>query len=407
MSQLDLALVATGLLVVSLGLLSRPLKNTFLSPPLIAMVFGIMLGPVVLDWLDPDRWGPPDRILEHAARITLAIGLMGVALRLPRAFMWHHARTLVVLLAVIMPLTALAGGLLAHWLLDVPLLLGLLIGAVISPTDPIVSTAIVTGQVAEKNLPPRLRHIISAEAGSNDGLALPLVLLPILLLSRPSDDPWSHWLCDIVLWKNGGALVFGGLLGVAMGRLLRWAESRHYIEAPSFLAYTVAVSLLSLGAAELLGTNGILAVFATGIGYDHVVAGGERNREEKVQEAVNQFFTLPIFALFGLMLPWQAWWQLGWLGVAFAVSVLLLRRLPFVLMARQFTPALRHRADALFLGWFGPVGAAALLYALLALHTTGDALVWNIGSLVVFTSLVLHGVTASPFTRWYGRRTKE
>ncbi len=81
-------------------------------------------------------------------------------------------------------------------------------------------THTVTGDLAQKNLPDRLRYTLSAESGANDGLAYPFVLLPILLLSRPPGEALSHWLTHTLVWEVGAAAVFGALVGYGAGRLL-------------------------------------------------------------------------------------------------------------------------------------------------------------------------------------------
>ena len=404
MSELYLALAVIGGLVLAIGLLSRPLERLPLSAPLLCLLLGVLLGPQGLALLDPRQWGDAAAILEEAARLTIAIGLMAIALRLPPDYLARQWRSLAVLLALAMPLMALAAGLLAWWVLAMPLALALLAGALLCPTDPIVATSIVTGSLAERSLPQRLRHLILGESGANDGLAFPLVWLPMLLVTREAGEAWRHWLLQTLLWEVGGALLGGALLGHAAGRLLAWAEKRHTIELASFFAYTLALTLLVLGAAELAGTNGILAVFASGIAFGRVVGDRERRDEERVQEAINGFFTLPIFVLIGLAIPWQAWIELGWRGPALAALILALRRVPALLVLRRLTPDLRRPRDALFAGWFGPMGVAAVFYAVLAVRHTGEEILWTVASLAVCASVLAHGVSAAPLTRLYGRR---
>ncbi|GAA4400609.1 sodium:proton antiporter [Nibrella viscosa] len=406
MTELNTALVTVGSIVLGLGIFSRLLKRTIVSIPLLALLCGILLGPQGLGLLHPAQWGKPEMILEQAARITIAIGLMGVALRLPPGFLTQHWRSLGVLLGLGMPLMWLSSSLLAYWVLGLPVLPALLVGAVVSPTDPIVASSIVTGQLATDTLPAHLRHTLSAESGANDGLAYPIVLLPVLLLTKPEGEVWGPWLGYVVLWEVGGALLFGVLLGAGAGYLLRWAEDRETVQENSFLAFSLALTLIVLGAAKLLGTDGILAVFAAGIAFDRIADTNERHEEERVQEAVNQFFTLPIFTLLGLLLPWEQWYRWGWRGMLLAGLVLLVRRLPFVLLLKPLLPDLRKRNDAFFLGWFGPIGVAALFYATLALRRTGYNEPWSIGSLLICASLVAHGVSAAPLVRWYSRTSR-
>jgi sodium/hydrogen antiporter len=259
----------------------------------------------------------------------------------------------------------------------------------------------VTG--AERELPARLRHLLLGESGANDGLAHPLVVLPLLLLTGPASEAWGHWLVVTLLWQVGLGVVLGLALGHAAGRLLVWAEREHSIEVHSLFAYTVALTLLALGAGELLHLESILTVFASGIAFGRSVGSRERMQDERVQEAINRFFTLPVFVLIGLVLPWGQWAELGWRGVALTVLILLLRRLPAVLLLSRLAPDLKLRKDALVAGWFGPIGIAALYYAMLALRSTGLEVVWTVTSLAIFASVVVHGATSASVSKRYRR----
>ncbi|WP_414565319.1 MULTISPECIES: cation:proton antiporter [unclassified Anabaena] len=404
-SEINIALLTLGGLVLGLGLLSGWLKEQlFLSDPLIALVAGVLLSPSVFGLIDLTHWGKPEMILEQGARLAIAIQVMGVALRLPKAYPFNHWRILTVLLGLLMPLMWLISGLLVYLLLDLPFWVAMLVGAVITPTDPVISTSVVTGKVAEQNLPEHIRHTISAESGANDGLAYPFVLLPILILTKPPQEALLHWLTQTLLWEVGAAAVMGALIGYLAGWLLGWAETKQTLEKQSFLAYTVALSLAVLGLVKLVGSDGILAVFAAGITFDMVVGGRDRAEEENVQEAVDRFFTLYIFVILGLYLPWQQWFELGWKGLVLVVAILLLRRLPVVLLLRPLLGRLRGMQDALFLGWFGPIGVAALFYAFLSVRQAGVEEPWIIGSLVICASILVHGCTAVPLAKLYAQQ---
>jgi sodium/hydrogen antiporter len=86
------------------------------------------------------------------------------------------------------------------------------------------------------------------------------------------------------------------------------------------------------------------------------------------------------------------------------VAVLLLRRLPAVLAVRPLLGALRAGAkDVLFLGWFDAIEAAALYYAAFSLREMGIEETWVVSSLVICASLLVHGISATPLTKLYGR----
>ncbi len=405
MNELNIALMAVGGLVLILGLLSDFLRRTWwASDPMMALLFGVLLGPVGLAWLDPSSWGIAQEVLlEQAARFTLAIGLMGVALRLPKNYIFRHWQPLAVLLGLVMPLMWLASSFLVYFIMGIPFWEAMLVGAVITPTDPVVATSIVTGVVAKRYLPERLRHLISAESGANDGLAYPIVFLPLLLLKRPPGDALFHWVIRSIAWEVGMAVVVGAVLGYAAGRLLDWAEEKKTIEEKSFLGYTIALSLLVLGAAKLLGSDGILAVFVAGLMLSETIGGNERAEEENIQEAINRFFSLPIFILLGLTISWQDWAAWGWSGPILVVAVLLLRRLPAIFLVNRWIRPLQNLPETLFMGWFGPIGVAAMYYANLAMRETQVDQVWPIASLIICASIFAHGWTATPGSRTYGR----
>ena len=397
-------MAAIGGLLLILGLFAGLIHESgFLSEPLFALLAGVLVGPGVFDLLDLSDLGDQVMILEDAALLTLAVALMGVALRLPIGYISSNWRLMLVLLGILMPLMWLACSLLAYLFLGLSFWVALLIGGIVTPTDPVVASTIVTGGVAERNLPARLRHPISAESGFNDGLALPFVLLPLLVLTRPLGEALSHWLAHVILWEVAAGAVLAALISYAIGKTLRWAERRETIERTSLLTVSLALSLTVLGVTELAGMNGVLAAFVAGVVFNVVGSSDTKERQEEIQEAITRFFDLPIFVLIGMALPWEGWLELGWWGVLLAVAVLLLRRLPAVLVLKPLLGELREPRDLLFLGWFGPVGAAALYYATFSLQETGIEEVWTVGSLVICASVLAHGFTDTPLTKLYGR----
>ena len=403
MDPFNLILAALGGLVLILGLGSRWLEQTPVPVSLLALLFGVALGPVGLGLLDLDALGERPLLLEKAARLVLAVGLVSVALRVPKAYPRRRWKTMAVLLGLGMPLMWAASTLVVWATLGVGFWLAALIGAIVTPTDPIAAAPIVVGPVAEEALPERLRHAVSFESGANDGLSYLFVLLPLLMLTRPEGEAWAHWAGHTLPWEVGGASLLGLGLGWAAGRLLQTAEARDLIAENWRLVYTVALALLAAGVGRLVGSDELLVVFAAGAAFVQVVGEDEREEEEHGQEAVNRFFSVPVFALLGLAIPWAGWAALGWSGVALAAGILLLRRPPVLMLLRPLLPGLGRWRDALFVGWFGPVAVAAVYYASLAEHRLGEPLVWEAVSLVACASVVAHGVSAVPLTRLYQR----
>jgi len=149
----------------------------------------------------------------------------------------------------------------------------------------------------------------------------PLVLLPVLVLTQPQGEVISQWLVDVIGWQIGGAVLRGAILGYGSSRLLTWTESVGIVEKGTFLAYTFALTFVVLGAARLLGVDGVLAAFVAGIAYRMGPGTAEPTEEAQIQQAMTKFFALPAFVFVGLAIPWDAWLELGWRGLVLAVLI--------------------------------------------------------------------------------------
>lgn len=403
MNDFNVLVALLGALVLVLSLASALLTTSPLPPTLIGLAFGVVIGPQCAGLLDLEALGDKASLLEKAARLALGIGLVGVALRIPSEFPRKHWRDMLTLIGAGMVLMWIISTSLVYLILGLPLWMAALIGAIITPTDPVAASPIVTGSLAQQHIPARIRHAISFDSGANDGLGYLFVFLPFLMLSRPAEEAFAHWVMVTVLWEVGAATAFGLMLGYASGKLLRQSEASGFIEEEWRLIYTAALGLLAIGAGKLIHSDEVLVVFAAAAAFDQVVSAPERKNEEQGQEAVNRFFAIPIFVLLGTAIPWDGWQALGWKGPALAAAVLLLRRPLTMLVLRPHLRGVRSLPDALFMGWFGPIAVAAMYYAAMMEHRLGEPLIWDVVSLVACASVVAHGISGAPLTRLYGR----
>ncbi|MGY1665768.1 cation:proton antiporter domain-containing protein [Geodermatophilus sp. SYSU D00696] len=394
----DVVLLAAGALGLAVAALSGRLRRWPVSEPVLALVLGVVLGPAVLGIVDAPPLTEDTTWLHTATRLLLAISVMAVALRYPVRNARANLRPVLLLLAVAMPVMAVVTAGLAAAVLGVGLGTAALIGAALCPTDPVLASSVVTGGPAEQDLPARDRQVLSLESGANDGLALPVVLIAVAVAGAGGV---GAALAES-LWQVAGAVVLGVLLGWLGARALRAGEEHGSTDAGPRLLFTAVLAYAVLGAAGLLHVDGILAVFVAGLAFNAVATGPDRTDDVPIDEAVNRFLVLPLFVAFGVVLPWSAWADLGWRGPVLVLGVLLLRRLPVVWLLRR-TLGLR-RADAVFLGWFGPIGVSALFYlALEAERLAVDPVVLAVGGLVVASSTVVHGVTSAPGRVLYRR----
>jgi len=403
-SQINLLLMILGGLLLFFELASGFLKiHLFLSEPIVALFAGILVGPYVLHILDMNEWGSVMLILEEIARLTLAVTLIGIAFRMPNHFVIDKGKDLAILIGIVLPLMWLVSGALIYLFFGFPILISLLIGAVVAPTDPVVSSAIVTGDAAEKNIPAGLRHIISAESAANDALTMPFVMIPLLLMANSPDSAFSDFLIDTLLMGTIGATIMGIVLGWISGKFILWTESKPHVDRHSLVAVTLSLALTALGMVKLLGMDGLLAVFVAGLTFNLVIGDKFEPKPEGIQEVVRRFIDLPIFFLFGLVMPWEKWFNLGWPALLLPLAIILFRRLPALLFLQKWIRSLKTLPDTLFAGWFGPIGVAAIYYATFAVRKTGHEEIWIVTSLIIFASLVVYGLSDMPFTLWYGK----
>lgn len=400
--SLDVALVVFGGLALLSGLASTALKRMWLSAPLVALVVGVLAGPEVLaviDLPDPDT----KHLLEQIARVTLAVSLVSTGLQFRRGDVIANYRRAGLLLTVAMAgmfaLTALG----AWAILGLPFWLALLLGAILTPTDPVVASTLVTGQLAERNLPRRLRRTLQIESGVNDGLALPLVLLPVIVLTEPGNE--GAIFAGEAAKQVGLAVGIGLAFGLATAFLVDRIEAEEGLDSSALLLVGLALGLLTLGTVHGLGGTGILGSFVAGITLSLALAERYAEQLEEIQGAVERLLLVPVFVLFGVLLPWAEWSALGWSGLLFAAWVLALRRPPAVMLALAATDT--PRRERVFLSWFGPIGVAAIYYVLFAEQhgIEGYPEVYAAGTLAITASIVAHSISATPGVRRFAGRS--
>lgn len=400
--------VATGVmaaLVLAMSLFAGRLRRSLLAEPMIALFAGVAIGPVGLGWLSFDG---DHGVLEQAARFTLALMVVSVGLGLPRRYSRTRWRSLTVLTVGSMLLTWGASSLLVLWILDLDLLTALLIGAVLTPLDPVLAAGVAVGEVPERELPGEVRHLLSFESAASHGLGYVLVLLPAYLITHAPGEAWGLWVVRSVLWDGVAAVAIGALIGAAAGMAHRWSLRRTFTEGDALTATLVALALSVVALLQLMGSSGLLAVFVAGASYARTRTrqASEEVRDDRLryETTFKQILQVPVFVLLGVALPWGAWSQMGWAAVTLIIAVLLLRRIPALLILRPFVPLLRGWDATLFVGWFGSVGVGAIHFALIAEKHTHLSEAWAVASLVIAASVVSHDATVRPLTRWLHRR---
>lgn len=401
----DRVLLVVGLSLLVLGLSSKVVKKHALSPVVLALAVGVLLGPRALDLLDPEAELPRSVLLEHVCRVALALSVVDIALRLRPSDLRANARRLAVLLLVAMPAMWLVTALGAGLLLGLPLAVALLLGAALTPTDPGVASALVTGTMPNRMLPRRVRMSLQGEAGANDGLALPFVVLSGLLVQLPAGEAVPEALLEIGR-QLGVAVLVGGAAGWVVLRLVDAAGVHRLAEEDWFPLASTGLALGALAGAHLLGGSGVLAAFLAGLIFSEGLPEGLRDPVHQVHRSVVKVALTVAFLLFGTVLPVDRWWpELGATGVAFGVWVLLLRRLPLTWAALRLSGT--GPLSCAYIGWSGPLGVAGIYYLVHAERygVPDYERFFAAGSLAITASVLGQAVTAVLAVHAYRRTT--
>lgn len=384
---------ALGLLLIVGALLSGLAQRSFLSLTALFVLAGFAVGPGGFGWID---FRARSGFVEDLAFVALIVILFRDGLEVEGEMLQREWRLPVRKLVLAMPITAAVVALAAHALIGFSWTEAFLIGALLSPTDPVLTSSIVTNP----RVPRIVRHSLNLESGLNDGLALPAVLALLAALSA-STGQFVWW--RFVIQDIGLGFAYGLACGWLASMLMPRAQSRsleHSIPSHQKSLFALGVAFATYGLTVLSPKgNGFIAVFVAAI-----VLGVRRpdlrlHFERRADEIV-EIVKLGIFLVFGSLLTLHALTREGPSALVFVAVVFLLARPAAVWIALLGT-----RTDGptrLFMGWFGPKGVATMTFALLVLdqNIASGERIFDLVALVVFCSILLHGASDTPGANW-------
>ncbi len=421
-------LIVLGALFILMALVGSLIKRLPLSPAMLYLVAGMLIGPDGAAMLDLDPILDAT-FLEIASELAVIISLFttGLKLRVPlKDPLWRVPRRLafVTMTATVAAIAAVGVG-----LLGLSLGAAVLLGAVLAPTDPVLASDLQVEDERDKEV---LRFGLTGEAGLNDGTAFPFVMLGLGLLGLHELGEWGwRWLALDVVWATGAGLGIGTLFGTALARLVLYLR-RHHSEAvgrDEFLA--LGLIGLSYGVALLVHAYGFLAVFAAGLALRRTerrsspsdappdVIEAARAAEEPgdapeaapahMAQAVLGFniqiehIAEVLLVLFvGAMLPGIAWPEHALLFVLLLLVVIR----PLAVLLSLPGLGLTHTQEA-YISLCGVRGVGSLFYLAFALsfgiardeaRTLADLTL-----ITIATSIVVHGISVTPLMRMYKR----
>ncbi|MFH8135958.1 cation:proton antiporter [Pantoea osteomyelitidis] len=431
---------ATGCLLLLMSLASGWIHRGPVTSFGLFLFAGILCGPWAFDLLHIDIISH-STLAAHITEITMAASLFitGLKLRLP----FSHSGWRVGLRLAFPAMLLTVGGmsLLVHWLTGFNWPLSLAFAAIVAPTDPVLASLISVNDARDDDA---LRVALSSEAGMNDGSALPLLILAVVLFNgeMPDSTLFTHWAAKDVLWAVIGGVGIGFLLGRVIGMLVTHLRNAHGDVAPNdFLA--LALIAISYAAAQSLDASGFLATFAAGVGLRRAeLRVIKRNPQEDLPESdrflpaeelinpnqrmsysggnmaksvglvvgdalsfgdtIERLMAAGLMVVLGVTLADH--WNL--MGVILGLLLFVVVRPLAVWLATLgagIPPARR-----ILIGWLGIRGIGSINYIAFAwvhgMEGPKATMMVDMALTLVVASIVLHGVTVTPLLNWRAAR---
>jgi sodium/hydrogen antiporter len=379
---------------VAYALVSRRLASTVVTAPIFFAAVGFLAGPVlgIVD-LEPD-----DTFLVLLLEAALVMVLFADASSLDIRRWTREPNLSGRLLGVGLPLTMIAGALLAYLLIPgLEVWQAALIGAILAPTDAALGQAVV----ANPRVPAVVRNALNVESGLNDGLVLPFVTILITVGLVAGGVESELQAAEVLLLALVGSTVIGLLLGVGGGRLIRLAMARGLIDAHWLPIALVALAIGAYSIADEVGASGFLAVWVAGLSTGSVVRDHVDEEAFHLPEQLADVLAAIGFLLLGTALIGPILERATPVTIGYALfSLTLVRIVPvsLAMLRSGFAPA-----SIAYIGWFGPRGLASIVFAgaVFEAAVPDASAITDVILLTVVLSLILHGVTAAVGARRY------
>lgn len=391
MSPDGVVLAGAGAILLVTAVSGR-LERVWLTEPLVATALGVIAGLVFFDGINLTS-----PLILTVLELTLALVLFSDASRINLAELRKSGSWALRMLIIGLPIVILAGWALSGWYLGLPVGLALLLGVLLAPTDAALAEPVLTSN----SVPERIRQTLNVESGLNDGLAVPALLIALAVIDTERGATIANSF-GLVVSQLGIGIVGGLVVGWVGAKVIGKGADAGWMSPLHQRIAALALALSGFAAVQLLGGSGFVTTFIAGA----VMAAMVRPREEylyEFAEAEGHSLVLLAFVLFGAG-PGAQLLERGAPAGAFVVALVSLVLIRPAAIALSLIGIRLQIRTVLFLGWFGPRGLATLVFLLVALETLGpiDRLVLDVVTITVFVSIVAHGVTAVPMSRWLG-----
>ena len=395
------ALTTIALALLAVAAVSKRIAGTPITPAILFVSIGLLLGPKILDAVDISSGSGLVRTLAEA---TLAFVLFSDASRIDFGKLRSEISLPIRLLGIGLPLTIVAGALGAALIFDqLTVAEAVILAVVLAPTDAALGQAVVT----EPRVPGRIRQGLNVESGLNDGICVPLLFAAVAAADVASHISEGRSAGTLVLEEIGFGVVGGMVGGLVVGAIVVYAGRRDLIAGTWRQVIPGAGAALAYGVANALDGSGFIAAFVAGMVF-HAVINRDPADINQLTEEVGSVLNGITFVFFGAILLGPALGELTWELVLYAVLSLTVVRMIPVAIAMLGSPA-RIPTPA-FMALFGPCGLASIVFAVILIDESAlphEHLILLAIYLTVGLSVFAHGLTAAPladrYAAWFQR----
>ena len=401
---MEWALTILALALVGVAAVSKRLEGSPITPAILFVSIGILVGPKVLDGVDISSTSSAVRALAEAA---LALVLFADASRIDFARLRREISVPVRLLGIGLPLTIVLGALAAGVILDqLTFWEAVIVGVILAPTDAALGQAVVT----QPRVPGRIRQGLNVESGLNDGICVPLLFAAVAAADIESHISGGRSGSELLFEEIGYGIVGGTVAGLVIASVVIHAGRRDLIADAWRPVIPAAGAALAYGAAVALHGSGFIAAFVAGLIFRVLIKRDPAGMNRLIEE-VGSVLSGVTFILFGAILLGPALGELSWeLALYMVLSLTVLRMAP---VAIAMLGSHARAATVGFLGWFGPRGLASLVFALIVIEESRlphEDLIVLVVYLTVGLSVFAHGLSAAPladrYARWFERHPR-
>lgn len=393
-------LVSFASVLFLFSLVSRRIKSTLITAPMVFLSAGLLFGPAGLDIVSVEFESSTVLLI---AEVALVFTLFSDASRINLRTLKGSGNLPARMLGIGLPLTIVAGTAAALALFsDMTLLEAGILACLLAPTDAALGEAIVSS----KKVPLRIRQALNVEAGLNDGAVIPvLTALVTLSIGEAQAQAPGNWIISAAV-QIGVAVLAGAAVGLAGGWLVARAESRKWIGDTYKWIALMAIAFIAWIVTDILGASGFIAAFVAGFTAGAVY----RNVVESLvdfTEAEGEILGHLVFFLLGII-SYLLIRNFNPILLLYAVlSLTIVRMLPVAISL--IGTHLKGRT-VLFMGWFGPRGLASIVLLLTVIEDMGNTPGMQTLALAVITTVILsvffHGISANPGISRYAKQAK-